>query len=73
MTDAFQTLSKDQLLEHITSQQDLLVLTENASIARELKSVLLLNNTNNQDHLARISTLDIWLEKRAQQLSLIHI
>ena len=64
MSDAFQTLSKDQLLEHITSQQDLLVLTENASIAREIKSALLLNNTNNQDHLAQISTLD---------LSLIHI
>ena len=67
MTDDFKILTKDQLLEHITSQQDLLVLTENASIAREIKSALLLNNTNNQKHLARISTLDIWLEKRAQQ------
>ena len=67
MTDDFKILTKDQLLEHITNQPDLLILTENASIARELKSVLLLNNTNNQDHLAQISTLDIWLEKLAQQ------
>ena len=72
MTNISKKLQKNQLLECITSQPDLVVLTENAAIARELKSALLKKSTDNQIHLTQISTLEAWLEKTAQEYANKH-
>ena len=58
-----------QLVERIPQEQALIVLTSNASIARELKSSLLRQDKNSQSQLCRVSTLDSWLERQAAHLA----
>ncbi|GEM_PF-1665854 len=57
----------ENLCKSIEQQPDLQVITANASIARELKTMLLERANQNLGYFSRISDIESWIQNRAQE------
>ena len=60
------------ICEALEQQPDLLAITANANIARELKTQILLRQDSPIGSIPQVTTLDIWLESQAQDLLTNH-
>lgn len=73
MTDIGRTslvkTSLEFLVERIDQDSELQILTGNASVARELKTLLLQKRGQNQAEFTRIATLESWLEVQAAAIA----